>query len=300
MLKRKSNTRNLALHIMLIPGVIATLLFVYVPLLGSVMAFQNYNPILGFSGSKWVGMANFVYIHHIPGIYTILWNTIYISLLKIIGLVIFPVLFALLLNEIIGSKLKRTIQTMIYIPNFLSWVIISGILIEILSPSEGVINMFIKAFGMEPIFFLGDTVWFPLTMVFSEIWKSFGFGTVIYLAALTSINPSLYESAMIDGANRWKQTIHITLPGILPIIILMSVLGMGNILNAGFDQIFIMLNPSVYSTGDIIDTFVYRLGLEQVKFSEATAVGLFKSVVSLIFVSLSYYLASKLANYKIF
>jgi len=225
---------------------------------------------------------------------------VYISLLKIIGLIVVPVLFALLLNEVIHSKVKKTIQSMIYLPNFLSWVIISGILIDILSPSSGIVNMYLGLIGISPIFFLGDTTWFPITMVLSDIWKSFGFGTVIYLAALTSINPSLYESAVIDGANRWKQTIYITLPGIKPIIILMTVLGLGNILNAGFEQIYNLLSPSVYSTGDIIDTFIFRLGIEQAQFSEATAVGLFKSVISLIFVSLSYYLASRFANYRIF
>jgi putative aldouronate transport system permease protein len=299
-MNQKSYYRNLSLHLMLIPGIIVTFIFTYIPLLGSVMAFQDYNPIVGFRASKWVGWDNFIFLHHIPGMYSMLWNTVYISLLKIIGLIIVPVVFALLLNEVIHSKLKKTIQSMIYLPNFLSWVIISGILIDILSPSSGIMNNFLGIFGISPIFFLGDTTWFPITMVLSDIWKSFGFGTVIYLAALTSINPSLYEAAIIDGANRWKQTIHITLPGIKPIIILMTVLGLGNILNAGFEQIYNLLSPSVYSTGDIIDTFIFRLGIEQAQFSEATAVGLFKSVISLIFVSLSYYLASRFANYRIF
>jgi putative aldouronate transport system permease protein len=299
-MNQKANYRNLSLHLMLIPGIIVTILFTYIPLLGSVMAFQDYNPIVGFRASEWVGWDNFIFLHHVPGMYSMLWNTVYISLLKIIGLIVVPVLFALLLNEVIHSKVKKTIQSMIYLPNFLSWVIISGILIDILSPSSGIVNMYLGLIGISPIFFLGDTTWFPITMVLSDIWKSFGFGTVIYLAALTSINPSLYESAVIDGANRWKQTIYITLPGIKPIIILMTVLGLGNILNAGFEQIYNLLSPSVYSTGDIIDTFIFRLGIEQAQFSEATAVGLFKSVISLIFVSLSYYLASRFANYRIF
>lgn len=295
-----NNLRNLPLHLMLIPGVILTLIFTYIPLLGSVMAFQKYNPLKGFFKSKWVGLGNFEYITNLPGVYNILWNTIFISLLKIIGQIIVPVIFALLLNEIINTKFKRTMQSLIYMPNFLSWVILSGILIDILSPSEGIFNIMLGKIGIQPIFFLGDTTWFPITMVVSDIWKSFGFGTVIYMASLTSVNPSLYESAMMDGANRWKQTIHITLPGITPIIILMSVLGLGNILNAGFDQIFNMLSPAVYSTGDVIDTFIYRLGIEQSNYSASTAVGLFKSVVSFIFVSMSYLLADKFANYKIF
>lgn len=285
---------------MLIPGIILTLVFTYIPLAGSVMAFQKYNPIKGFFKSKWVGLANFEYIANLPGIYSILWNTVYISILKIIGQILVPVIFALLLNEISGHKFKRFIQSLIYMPNFLSWVILSGILMDILSPSEGIVNLLLGKIGIQPVFFLGDATWFPITLVVSDVWKGFGFGTVIYLASLAGINPSLYESSVMDGATRWQQTIHVTLPGMKAIIILMSVLGLGNILNAGFDQIYNMLSPAVYSTGDVIDTFIYRLGIEQANYSASTAVGLFKSVVSFVFVSLSYFLADKLANYRIF
>ena len=292
--------RNLVLHFMLIPGIIVSVLFSYIPLAGSVMAFQKYNPLLGFFNSQWIGLDNFRFIANLPGTFQVIWNTVYIAVLKMIGGIIVPVAFALLLNEISQSKIKRTFETFIYIPNFLSWIILSGIFIDLLSPTEGIVNKVLIAFGMEPIFFLGDPFWFPIVMVLTDIWKSFGFGTVIYLAALTSINPELYESAMIDGAGRWNQTLHITLPGISPIVILMSVLALGNILNAGFDQIFNMYSPVVYSTGDVIDTFIYRLGLQQRQYSPATAVGLFKSLVSFFFVSLSYILADKLANYRIF
>jgi len=285
---------------MLAPGVVISLLFVYIPLMGSVMAFQKYNPLLGFFKSPWIGFDNFRFIANLPGTFQVIWNTIYIAMLKIIGGIIVPLTFALLLNEITRSKVKRVFQTFIYIPNFISWIILAGIFREILSPTSGIVNKGLMLLGFEPIFFLGDVFWFPLTMVLTDIWKSFGFGTVIYLAALTNINPELYESAMIDGAGRWKQTFHITIPGIMPIIILMSVLALGNVLNAGFDQIFNMYSPVVYSTGDVIDTFIYRLGLEQRQYSPATAVGLFKSAVSFLFVSLSYILADKLANYRIF
>ena len=293
-------TPIIPLHLMLIPGVLISLIFVYAPLLGSVMAFQDYNLVKGFFESEWVGLENFKFVMNLPGSISILWNTVYISLLKIIGNIIVPVFFALLLNEIQSNKTKRVFQTLIYMPNFLSWIILSGIFMNILSPSGGIVNLMLKGLGIEPIFFLGDKFWFPVTMVITDVWKSFGFGTVIYLAALTNISPTLYESAMIDGANRWKQTIHITLPGMSPIIILMTVMGLGNILNAGFDQIFNLYSPSVYETGDVIDTFVYRLGMLQRQYSASAAVGLFKSVVSLIFVSLSYFLADKFANYRIF
>jgi putative aldouronate transport system permease protein len=214
--------------------------------------------------------------------------------------VIVPVAFALLLNEIRSTGLRRIYQTMVYLPNFLSWVIISGIFIDILSPSTGIVNKFFSAVGITPIFFLGNARWFPVTMVITDIWKGFGFGSVIYLAALTAIDPTLYESAVIDGANRWRQTWSITLPGIQSTIILMTVLSMAGILNGGFDQIFNMYSPSVYSTGDILDTMIYRMGIVQAQFAISTAIGLFKSVISFIFVVTSYQLADKIAGYRIY
>lgn len=300
MMNKQKFKKNIPLHLMLVPGVVISLLFIYLPLAGSIMAFQDYSPIKGFFDSEWVGLKNFEFIANLPGSFQVLWNTIYIAFFKIVGNIIVPVTFALLLNEVRSNKAKRTLQTFIYMPNFLSWIILSGIIMDLFSPSGGLVNDFLGVFGIEPIFFLGDPFWFPVTMILTDIWKGFGFGTVIYLAALTSISPSLYEAAMIDGAGRWKQTWHITLPGMTPIIILMTVLGLGNVLNAGFDQIFNLLSPSVYDTGDIIDTFIYRLGMIQTQYSASAAVGLFKSVVSFIFVSLSYLLADKLANYRIF
>jgi len=295
-----NNPRELPLHLMLLPGVIILIIYSYGPLLGLVMAFQKFNSVKGFLYSPWVGLDNFKLLLAMPGVLQVLWNTIYIAFLKIAGMIVVPVGFALLLNEITKTSFKRTIQTMIYLPNFMSWIILGGIMIDLLSPRHGVVNQLLGNIGIKPIFFLGDTFWFPLTLVITDIWKGFGIGTVIYLAALTSINPFLYEASYIDGASRMKQVIYITLPGILPIIILMTVLSLGNVLNAGFEQVFILYSPSVYDTGDIIDTFVYRLGIEQAQFSLAAAVGLFKSVVSFIFISLSYFLADKLANYRIF
>ena len=285
---------------MLLPAVVITLIYSYCPMFGIVMVFQKFDPVRSFLNSPWIGLDNFRFIVNLPGSFQVLWNTIYISLFKIIGLIIVPVTFALLLNEVRGKGFKRISQTMVYLPNFLSWIILGGILIDILSPSEGIVNQLLGHIGIEPIFFLGDRFWFPITMIVTEIWKGFGFGTVIYLAALTNIDPTLYESSIMDGANRWKQTLHITLPGILPIVTLMTVLSLGNVLNAGFDQIFNLYSPQVYKTGDIIDTFVYRLGIEQAQYSPAAAVGLFKSVVSFIFISVSYLLADKLANYRVF
>lgn len=285
-------------HIMLLPGVIFTFIFSYIPLYGLIIAFQKYNPGLGFS-SPWVGLDNFRYLFSQPNFVRTIWNTFYIAVFKLIGGVIVPVTVSLLLNEIGNGRLKRIFQTLVYMPNFLSWVIMAGVLMDILS-LDGIVNQFLNLIGFESVNFLSSPTAFPWTMIVTDIWKGFGFGTVVYLAALTSIDPGLYEAARVDGAGRWMQTVYITLPMLLPTIILMTVLALGNVLNAGFDQIYNLYSPAVYESGDIIDTYVYRLGLKQAQFSVGTAVGLFKSVVSCIMVSVSYLLADKCAGYRIF
>lgn len=291
---------EIPLHIMILPGVILVIVYSYLPMLGIVMSFQNFNPALGFLKSPWVGLDNFSYMLSLPDIFRVVWNTFYIAVMKIIAMLIIPIVFTLLLNEVRNRPLKKSVQTVIYLPHFLSWVILSGILIDILSPSSGIVNHVIQALGFKPVFFLADNKWFPYILVLSDTWKEFGFGTVIYLASLTNIDPTLYEAAIVDGAGRWKQTVHITIPGILPIIILMTALSLGNILNAGFEQVFNLYNPNVYKSGDIIDTLVYRIGLVDAQYGVATAVGLFKSVVSFTMLAISYKLADKLAGYKIF
>jgi len=288
------------LHMMLLPGIVLVLIFSYVPMAGIVMAFQKYIPNKGLFGSPSVGLKNFQLLIDYPDIGRIFFNTIYISVMKIIAGLIVPITIAILLNELRREWIKRTFQTLVYLPHFLSWVLLSGILVDILSPSSGILNQLLGLFGIKPIFFLGSNDWFPYVMVLSDVWKEFGFGTIVYLAALTSINPSLYEAAEMDGAGRIKQTFHITLPGMMPIIILMLTLNIGNVLNAGFEQIFNLYSPTVYESADIIDTFVYRMGVQQAQFGFATAVGLLKSIVSFIFISVSYLLAYRVANYRIF
>ena len=292
--------REMPLYFMLIPAVVFVLIYSYGPMAGIVMAFQKFKLSTGILRSEWIGLENFRRLFTMPNIWQVIRNTVFISLAKMIGGIIVPVTFALMLNEVAQKFWKRAFQTLVYLPNFLSWIILSGIFIDILSPSQGIVNQLLRSIGVKPIFFLGDKFWFPITMVVTDIWKGFGFGSVVYLAALTSIDPALYESAEIDGANRWKQTLHITLPGITSIVVLMTVLSMANILNGGFDQIYNMYNPSVLSTGDILDTLVYRLGIEGVQHSIATAAGFFKSIVSLVFIVMSYYLADKWAGYRIF
>ena len=285
---------------MLIPAVVLVAIYAYGSMVGTVIAFQKFNPTNGLFGSEWIGLENFRNLFSMPNIGSVIWNTISISLAKMIGGVIVPVTFALLLNEIQRSSVKRTFQTMVYLPNFLSWVILAGIFVDILSPSTGIVGQLYQAFGSKAPFFLGDPKYFPATMVVTDIWKGFGFGSVIYLAALTGVDPALYESASIDGAGRWRQTWHITLPGILSTIVLMTVLSMANILNGGFDQIYNLYSPAVYSTGDILDTFVFRLGIQNAQYDLSTAAGLFKSGVSFIFIVASYWLADRFAGYRIF
>ena len=285
-------------HVMLIPGIIILLIFGYYPLYGLVIAFQKFNPGLGFN-SPWVGFANFKYIFSQPGFLRTIGNTLYIAVFKIIGGIIVPLTFALLLNEVANDKLKRVFQTLVYLPHFMSWIILAGVLSDVLG-NEGIVNTVLNALGLESVSFMGDKDVFPWTVIISDIWKDFGFGTIIYLAALTSVDPGLYESAIMDGAGRWKQTLHITLPMIAPTIILKTVLSLSGVLDAGFDQVFNMYAPIVYETGDIIDTYVYRLGIAQAQYSIGTAVGLFKSVASSILVGISYILADKLAGYRIF
>jgi len=283
---------------MLIPALILIFVFSYIPMYGIVIAFQRYNVAMGFS-SPWVGWDNFTTLFAQSNFIRTIYNTLFIAIWKIALGIIVPVLFSLLLNEIRNSSRKRIYQTVIYLPNFLSWVILAGVMIELLSPT-GVVNQFLGLFGIEPVWFLGDSSVFPWTAIWSGVWQSFGFGTIIYLAALTSIDPELYEAATVDGANRFSQTLHITLPLMMPIIMLMTILSLGNVLNAGFDQIVNLYSPIVFSTGDIIDTYVFRIGLEQAQFSVGAAVGLFRSLISAVLILLSYYLADKFAGYRVF
>ncbi len=293
--------RQLPLHLMLLPGVILVFIFSYIPLGGLIIAFQKFYPAKGlFGAQQWLGLGNFEYIFSMPNTLNVLRNTVVIAVSKILLSLLIPITVALLLNEISSSLFKRTVQTIIYFPHFLSWIVFATILTDILSPSDGIVNKALNAFGIESIYFLGDNQYFQGTIIMTDIWKSFGYGTVVYMASITGIDPTLYEAASIDGANRWQQTLHVTLPGMKMIIVLMMVLSLGNVLNAGFDQVYNLYSPIVYETGDIIDTMVYRLGLQSAQYGPATAVGLFKSVISLILISASYGIAYKCFNYQLF
>lgn len=293
--------RQLPLHLMILVPILLIIVYKYIPMGGLYIAFQKFNPALGMFGpQKWIGLRNFEYIFRLPGFRQAFENTLVIAVQKIITGLIVPVVLALLINEIRRNSIKKSVQTLIYLPHFLSWIILSGVLIDILSPNTGIVNRFLSALGMKPIFFLGDNDWFRFTIVITNIWKEAGFQTIVYLAAITSIDPTLYEAAVADGANRFQQAIHITLPGMAMVIVLLTVLSLGSVLNAGFDQVLNLYSAQVYESGDIIDTMVYRVGLINAKFGVATAIGLFKSVVSLMLISVSYYAAYRFANYRIF
>jgi putative aldouronate transport system permease protein len=298
--KKKRGFSQSAFHIMLLPAVILVLIYSYGPIVGISIAFQDFVPSNGWFGSQWIGLENFRYLLDMPDIKQVLKNTVLIALMKMVVGIVFPVGLAILLNEIKKVVFKRTVQTIVYLPYFLSWVILSGILIDLLSPSGGFVNEVLVFFHIQPIYFLGNDAWFRVILIVSHLWKEIGFDTIIYLAAILSIDKSLYEASALDGAGHMKQVWHITLPGMIPIIVLLSVLSMGNILNAGFYQIFNLYSPQVYTSSDILDTFVYRLGLQQMQYGVATAVGLIKSVVSFLFISVSYYMAYKIANYRVF
>lgn len=305
--RKKGRKESLFYHAMLFIPVVLLFIYHFLPIpAGILMAFENFQPGKGFFGSKFVGFENFRKLFVLPDTWPALRNTLIIAIEKILCNIVVPISFALLLNEVTSKWLKRAVQTITYLPYFLSWIILAGILIKFLSPgssaaSPGLFNTLLVNIGLikEPVYFLGSNATFRQTMVISDVWKNFGYNTIVYLAALTGIDPTLYEASAVDGAGRWKQTIHITLPGIAPFIILMTVLAIGNVLSAGFDQIFNLYNPAVYETGDIIDTLVYRLGLVNKQYSLSATVGLLKSIVSCILVLTSYKLADKLAGYRV-
>lgn len=295
---RKRLKKDLPLYVMLSVPVLFLIIFSYVPMTGIVIAFQRYLPAKGIAGSKWVGLQNFKTLFTMPGFHRALGNTLTIAIWEIILDIVVPVSFTILLNEIRNSFVKRSIQTLIYLPHFISWVLMAGIFNKLLA-GNGIVNRLIMSMGGNPIIFLGDNKWFKFTLIFTHVWKEFGYGTIVYLAAITGVNPDLYEAAAIDGAGHWKQMLYVTLPSILPIIILMLCLSVGGILNAGFNQVFNMYSEIVYESGDILDTLVYRIGFGTGSFGISTAASLFKSVVSCMLVITSYKVAYKTSGYRV-
>jgi len=264
---------------LLIPVLAYFVIFHYIPMYGVVLAFKDYNMRLGILKSPWVGLEYFQRIIGSKIFWEVTANTLIISFLKLLFNFPAPIILALLLNEIPGRRFKRTVQTISYFPHFISWVVLAGMIIEILSPARGIINYFITLLGGTPVYFLAEPSMFRSIIVITAIWQSVGWGTIIYLAAISGIDAEQYEAAYIDGANRFHLIRSITLPSILPVISIVFILNLGSILSAGFDQIFNLYNPMVYKTGDIIDTYVYRIGFVNMDYSFSTAVGLFKNII---------------------
>lgn len=271
------------LYILLIPAVVYFLIFNYVPMYGIIIAFKDFNFSKGILGSPWIGFENFRYMFGLSDFYTVFWNSLYLSFLRLVIGFPFPILLALLLNEMRNRTYQRITQTIIYLPHFISWVVIGGILVNFLSPSWGVVNIFLKQFGFEPVFFLADTNYFRPLVILSSMWKESGWESILYLAAMVGINTELYEAASIDGANRFQKIRYVTLPGIKSTIIILLILRLGHIMGNGFEQIFVLQNPLNLSVSEVFETYVYRVGLIGGRFSFGTTVGLFTSVIGLIF-----------------
>lgn len=294
----KSIVQNKWLYLLLLPGIVFFLIFKYIPMIDLKIAFMDYNPFAP-EKSKWVGFEQFVTLFTKPAFLKVLKNTLVISISKmVIGFPI-PIILALMMNEMRSLKYKKVTQTLLYLPYFISWVIMAGIIMNFLNPSTGVITNIINKITGKDMQVLTDTSAFVPMLVISDIYKGMGWGTIIYMAALSAVDPQLYEAASIDGAKRFKQTIHITLPAIMPTIIITLILSCNNILNAGFDQIFMLYSALVYDVADIIDTYVYRMGIQKTNYSFTTAAGMFKSVVALILIYTVNQAAKKSGNESI-
>lgn len=284
-------------YFLLLPGLLYLIIFHYIPLFGVIIAFKDYQPFMGVEGiftSPWVGFKHFKRFFDSYYCLNVIGNTLIISLYKFVFGFPAPIILALLLNEVRHEKFKRTVQTISYLPHFLSWVVVSGLIVTLLSADGGLINKLRTAMGLEPIMYLSNPKYFRSILVISDIWKGVGWGSIVYLAAITSVDPELYEAAIIDGANKWKRIKYITLPSISNVIVIMLIFRVGGLLNAGFEQIFLLYSPAVYSVADIIDTFVYREGLLSNNYSYSTAVGLFKSIVSMVLLLMTNYIVKKL------
>lgn len=306
MLKKKGSLHrkdNIAFASMLLPVVILLFLFSYLPMGGLVMAFQRFVPAKGlFSpAQKWVGLQQFTMAFSDPLFPQAIRNTVFLSVTKMILYMLCSIIMSILMNELRSSIYRRTIQTLVYIPHFISWIILGSVM-KMMFSSDGIVNNILVTLGIagKPVGFLTDPDHFSGLLIVSDVWKEFGFGTIIYMASITGIDPGLYEAARIDGANKFQQIWHVTIPGIMHIIVILSLLNIGGVLNSSFDQIINLYSPNVYSTADVLDTLIYRKGIVSTNYSLATSIGLFKGIISLVLTSVSYLLAWKLADYRIF
>ncbi|WP_282943092.1 ABC transporter permease subunit [Paenibacillus sp. RC67] len=276
--------RDKYLYLLLLPILVYYLLFKYAPMFGEIIAFKNYRFADGIWGSKWVGLKHFERLFTSPDFFNVLKNTLLLNVYSIVFAFPVPIILAILLNEVRLEWFKRTIQNLLYIPHFISWVVLGGIVIALLSPSTGIVNTVIKLFGIEPVYFMASNFWWPIVFILSGIWQSAGWGTILYLAAMAGIDPQLYEAAKIDGASKMRRIWHVTLPGIRSTIAILLILRVGQMMDVGFEHIFILQNKAVYEVSSVISTYVYNVGLIGSQYSYTTALGLFQSVIGLILV----------------
>jgi len=282
------------IYILVLPGVLHTLLFRVSPLYGIIVAFKDYQMMRGIIGSPWVGFKHFEKLFQTPHFFKVLGNTVIINLYNILFGFTFVIILALLLNELKVKRVKNVIQTAVYFPNFISWVIFAGIVSQLLSPSGGALNVILSFFGKDPIYFLGEAKYFRFVLVASGMVKTAGFGTIIYLASIAGISPELYESAAIDGAHRGHMIRHITLPRIKPTVAVMLIISVSNLFGSNFEQVYNLYNPLVYETGDVLSTYLFRTGLIEGKFEMASAQGLVFSLLGLLIVIFTNKIISKL------
>jgi putative aldouronate transport system permease protein len=284
---------------MITPGLVFLAVFSYAPMFGLVMAFQDFVPARGFLNSEFVWFDNFKYILNLPDIWQVTYNTVFIAVGKIIFNTIIPIVFAILLNEIRVKWMKKSMQTIVYLPHFLSWVILASVVVNLFN-LDGTVNQILTNLGLDSINFLGSNKVFPHLLIWTDVWKGFGYNSIIFLAAITSIDPGLYEAATMDGANWGQKVRHVTLPGMMPFIILMTILALPNILSAGFDQVYNLYSPPVYASGDVLDTYIYRIGLIGRDYSLGAAVGLIRSIIGLVLILTSNKIAEKATNRVMF
>jgi putative aldouronate transport system permease protein len=284
---------------MILPGFILVFLFNYMPMAGIQVAFKDYNIFEGIWSSEWIGFENFYFLKD-SEFWRVFGNTIWITILKFVFGFPAPIILALLLNEIKSKTFKKWVQTLTYMPHFVSWIVVAYIVEALLSQSTGLVNELLSNLGIKPVYFMGSEEWFRPLIVITSVWKEVGFSAIIYLAAIAGLNPQLYEAAIVDGANKWKQTLHVTIPGIMPTISIMLILTIPNLLNAGFDQIYPLQNPVNLPVSEVIDTYVVKTGLNQGYYGPATAIGLMTSVVQLMLVFGANQLSKKYGNTRLF
>lgn len=285
--------------ILFIPAIAFYIIFKYIPMYGVLIAFKDFRLGDGFAGSNWVGFKHFIKLFNSAPFWEVFRNTIEISFMRILFGFPAPILLAIFINEVTSTKFKRAIQTVSYLPHFLSWVVMASMFTQVLSPSTGIVNILLKTIGISPIYFMGDPHWFRFTLISTGIWASVGWSSIIYIAAITGIDPQLYEAALVDGANRFKRIWHITLPSVAPVVTITLILSTGSIINGGFDQIFNMYNDAVMKVSDIIDTYVYRKGLVGMEYSYSAAIGLFKNLISVVMITITNLIARRVNDYGI-